>query len=75
MSTQAKTYPIVGIPVEHGHSLPLRQEITAWAQDASNEYQVSLFLRAIANLQTKSIEDQLGYFQLAGSFEGWTGNT
>ncbi|KAK4696632.1 hypothetical protein P7C71_g1311, partial [Lecanoromycetidae sp. Uapishka_2] len=59
------TYPIVGIPIQHGQPLPLRQEITAWQNDDDNRYQVSLFLRALTNFKAKAVEDPLGYFQIA----------
>ena len=66
-----KSYPISGIPITPGKPLPLRHEITAWVNDAKNEYQVSLFLRAIAQVKARSVEDYLGYFQLAGNFQSY----
>lgn len=63
------TYPIVGIPTQTGQPLPLRQEITAWANNDDNRYQVSLFLRALANLKAKPVEEQLGFFQIAGQLD------
>lgn len=61
------TYPIVGIKVDGGRPLPLRQEISAWANNVDNRYQVSLFLRALAKLQAEPVDKKLGYFQIAGS--------
>ena len=61
------SYLIVGIPTNPGEALPLRQEITAWANDEKNEHQVSLFLRALTNLQARLVERKLGYFQVAGA--------
>ena len=63
-----ETYPIVGIPVQDGQPLPLRQEITAWANNEGNDYQLSLFLRSLAKLKDKPVEEKLGFFQIAGSF-------
>ena len=60
------TFPIVGIPTPEGHPIPLRQEITAWADDRENAHQVSLFLRALIKIKDLPVEDQLGYFQIAG---------
>ena len=62
----APSYAITGVPIKAGQSLPLRYEITAWANSEDNRYQVSLFLRALAELKAKPVEEQLGYFQLAG---------
>ena len=62
----APTYPIVGIPVQPDQPLPLRQEISTWVNNDDNRYQVSLFLRALAKLMAKPVEDKLGYFQVAG---------
>ena len=64
----ASTYPIVGIPVQPDQPLPLRQEISTWANNDDNRYQVSLFLRALAKIKAKPVEDKLGYFQIAGPF-------
>lgn len=64
----SSTYPIKGIPLS-SQTLPLRQEITAWEKDQKNKYQVSLFLRALAAVQAKPVEEQLGFFQIAGSFD------
>ena len=60
------TYPITGILIQNGQPLPLRRQITAWATDHDNCHQVSLYLRALAELKSKPVEEKLGYFQLAG---------
>lgn len=60
------TYPIVGIPVQQGKPLPVRQEITAWASDPANLYQVSLFIYALKCLKEKPVDDMLGFYQVAG---------
>lgn len=63
------TYPIVGIPIQPNKPLPLRQEITAWANNHDNCYQVSLFLRALATVKARAVEDRFGFFQLAGQLD------
>ena len=64
----AETYPITGIPVNKGQPLPLRQEITAWASNPSNAYQVSLFLQALTRFKEKPVEEKIGYFQVSGEY-------
>lgn len=63
----ASTYPIQGIPTE-GHQVPVRQEISGWfkSDNTDDKIQVSLFLRALDNLQRKdSLTDKLSFYQLA----------
>ena len=61
------TYPIVGIPVQPSQKkIPIRQEITAWVNNSDNRYQVSLFLRALAQIQNLPVTEKLGWFQIAG---------
>ena len=57
----ALTYPIVGIPVQPDQPLPLRLEVSTRANNQDIRYQVSLFLRALANTKAKPVEDRLGY--------------
>lgn len=60
------TYAIQGIPLQGKGALPQRKEVTAWAKDEDNAYQVSLFLRALKAFKEMSVDDSLSYFQVAG---------
>lgn len=57
------SYPITGIKVG---GVAARKEVNAWAADASNRVQVSLFIQALAKFQAMTFEDQLSYFRIAG---------
>lgn len=60
------TYAIQGIPLQGKGPLPQRKEVTAWADDANNAYQVSLFLRALKAFKELPVDHSLSYFQIAG---------
>ncbi|KAJ5267299.1 hypothetical protein N7478_010107 [Penicillium angulare] len=75
-----KTYPIQGIPYtpDPQGTLPARQELSRWStsSDPEERRQVSLFIRALDELQRRNpIENQFSYFRLAGIHgapgQGW----
>ena len=61
------SYPITGIAVESGAPTPLRMNICDF-MGPGNEIQVSLFMQALASMQSKPFTDQLSYFRIAGLF-------
>jgi hypothetical protein len=65
----SSTYPITGIPVPPGAQIPVRTEICIWSKSDKHEnrIQVSLFIRALRELQEKdTLTDQLSFYRLAG---------
>jgi hypothetical protein len=62
------TYPIQGIELAAGHTdPPVRKEVTAWINDPRNARQVSLFMRALTELQNASpTDDPFSYYRIAG---------
>ena len=62
-----KKYPIQGIPIPPGKSIPTRKEINSWWEDDANAYQVSLFVQALIQFKETSFGERLSYFQIAGT--------
>lgn len=62
------TYPITGIPVPQGQPIPTRPEINQLSSGSNPRLkkQLSLYIRALSELQRKPVEDKLGFYQLAG---------
>ncbi len=72
------TYPITGIPLwfdldvesdpyhKIPNAIPLRLEINEWFDNPENEWQVSLFVRALSFLMQMDPDDKLSYWQIAG---------
>ena len=63
-----QSYAIKGIPMpqhpDPEHPIPLRKELTAWANDPENAVQVSLFLQALAKFQQLDpVDNMLSYYR------------
>ncbi|KAG8405442.1 hypothetical protein J3458_022097 [Metarhizium acridum] len=62
-------YPITGIPIPSGEVTPARREISSWWTSIvpEDQIQVSLFIRALREMQDKNpLQELLSYYQIAG---------
>jgi tyrosinase len=63
-------YAITGIPVRNGEAPPARPEISTWSSSPKPEdqIQVSLFIRALRQMQQKDpVQQKLSFYQIAGA--------
>ena len=63
----SKPVSITGIPVPQGQKTPFRREVTEWWNDPNTWMQRTLFIKALTNLQEVPIDQELSYYQIAGS--------
>lgn len=58
---------ITGIPVPQGQKTPFRREVAQWWNDPDTTMQRTLFIKALTNFQEVRVDQELSYYQVAGS--------